>query len=222
VILANSRKHNGRCIAGIELVGKAPGDWIRPVSDRSGHEVNEWERNYEEGTDPQVLDVVSVPLLNEAPTGYQTENWLLNGEQYWIKEGRLAWEDLELLESDQVQLWSNEASDSYHGVNDRITSEVAAATGDSLRLIRVDDLRINVVDGRYKRQVRANFTYLGARYDLGVTDPLVAREYLAKVNGTYSIGEAYLAVSLGEEFDDGYCYKLVAAVITEDRADGDG
>ena len=31
-------------------------------------------------------------------------------------------------------------------------------------------------------------------------------------NGEYELGESYLTVSLGEPFD-GYCYKLIAAVI---------
>jgi hypothetical protein len=42
---------------------------------------------------------------------------------------------------------------------------------------------------------------------------VVEREYLAQDNGEYQIGESYLTVSLGEPHDDGYCYKLVAAVI---------
>lgn len=78
VCLANSRKLSGRCVAGIEIRdGKRLG-WIRPVSDRENQEVSEHERQYEDGSDPKVLDVIEVPLLRALPSGYQRENWLLD------------------------------------------------------------------------------------------------------------------------------------------------
>ncbi len=46
VCLANSRKLQGRCIAGRELVSGKPAAWIRPVSDREHEEVSEYERQY--------------------------------------------------------------------------------------------------------------------------------------------------------------------------------
>jgi len=50
-----------------------------------------------------------------------------------------------------------------------------------------------------------------------VTDPDVEGEYLAKPNGVYPIGACYVTVSLGEPHG-GFCYKLVAALITPTRA----
>ena len=97
VCLANSRKLYGRCIAGREWCGPRAGRWIRPVSERAGQEVSEYERQYEDGSDPQVLDIVDVPVLEARPTGWQTENWLLDPEYYWEKAGRLSWFDLPAL-----------------------------------------------------------------------------------------------------------------------------
>ena len=84
VCLANSRKEGDRCIAGKELLADvSPGGWVRPVSDREDEAVNESERQYEDGDEPRVLDVVDVPLLKARPKGYQQENWLLDPSQRW-------------------------------------------------------------------------------------------------------------------------------------------
>ena len=73
ICLANSRKLSGRCIAGVEIsrYGSAAG-WIRPVSAREHEEVSEHERQYEDGSDPRVLDVIDIPFVTPRPKGYQT------------------------------------------------------------------------------------------------------------------------------------------------------
>lgn len=79
VCLANSRKLKGRCISGKQWgSGKAAGSWIRPVSERENQEVSEDERQYEDGSDPRVLDTMEVPMLAPKPGGCQTENWILD------------------------------------------------------------------------------------------------------------------------------------------------
>ena len=95
VCLANSRKHNGRCIAGIELVDRQPAGWVRPISNRAGAEVSEDERQYSDGSDPQVLDTIEVPLLEPVPVGYQVENWILDPDRYWVRKGRITWAHLD-------------------------------------------------------------------------------------------------------------------------------
>jgi len=60
--------------------------------------------------------------------------------------------------------------------------------------------------------VRARFPLGEKRYVIAVTDPVIAREYLAKENGEYPIGIARLCISIGEPYQ-GYCYKLVAGII---------
>lgn len=221
VCLANSRKHSGRCIAGIELIDDVAGDWIRPVSARTGREVSEREREYQDGSDPQVLDVVVVPLLEPLPEAFQTENWLLDPQYYWEKAGSVAWDDLANLQDPPGPLWVNGMS-TYHGENDRVALDDAASLNSSLKLIHVEDLTLHVhtpgaAFNDPKRVVQARFTYAGILYALRVTDPRYKRAYLAQANGDYDVGEAYLTVSLGEPWD-GYAYKLVAAVI--ERNDG--
>ena len=83
VCLANSRKRCGRCIAGTELAGSEPAGWLRPVSVREHQEVSKCERQYEDGSDPKLLDIIDIPLLRAQPRNYQRENWLLDPEHYW-------------------------------------------------------------------------------------------------------------------------------------------
>ncbi len=45
-----------------------------------------------------------------------------------------------------------------------------------------------------------------------VTDPTYERRFLAKPNGTHSLGECYITVSLGEPYN-GATDKLVAAIV---------
>ena len=57
------------------------------------------------------------------------------------------------------------------------------------------------------------FRHGDREYGLWVTDPGWERTYLAKLNGTYNVGECYLTISLGERYQDA-CYKLIAAIIS--------
>ncbi len=82
--LANSRKLSGRCVAGREVLEAAPGPWIRPVSTREKEEVSEDERQYEDGSDPRVLDVIDIPLRHQRPHACQTENWVHDPDYYWL------------------------------------------------------------------------------------------------------------------------------------------
>lgn len=141
--LANSRKLAGRCVAGKEWAAGATGAWIRPVSAREFEEVSEYERQYEDGSDPRVLDIMNVPLISAKPKSYQPENWLLDPNFYWEKQGRLAWSDMASLADAPPLLWKN-ASSSGNGSNDRVLESEAAALGSSLNLIHVTDLKLHV------------------------------------------------------------------------------
>ncbi len=216
--LANSRKLHGRCIAGREWLDGCPGRWIRPVSAREHQEVSEYERQYEDGSDPRVLDIIDVPLLKPSPgpAAFQSENWLLDPEYYWEKAGRLSWSDLPLLADPVSPLWID-GHGTYHGLNDTIPLEFAGSVEDSLKLIHVRELQFSVFRpgeafGNSKRRVQGRFRHAESRYSLWVTDPVYERRYLAKLDGDYQIGECFLTVSLGEPFG-GAVYKLIASII---------
>lgn len=221
--LANSRKLSGRCIAGKELIEGKPVRWIRPVSDRPQGEVSEDERQYEDGSDPSVLDVIDVPLKEHRPHTYQSENWLLDPDKYWRRVKGMNWKDLASLVDDPPCLWVNESS-TFTGLNDRVPTTQAEKLTESLYFLYVKSHKVRVLApgaafGNVKRRVQAAFTYRGVEYRLWVTDPVVERRYLALTDGEYPLDECFLTVSLGEPHD-GYCYKLVAALITADLTAG--
>lgn len=214
VCLANSRKLSGRCVAG--MVDDHSGEWVRPVSARLNREVSTRERQYEDGTEPNVLDIISVPLLQPQPHDFQSENWLLDPVYYWKKVGGAGWRDLLSLQQHPSTLWVNGTS-SYEGDNDRIPIEEAVTLPDSLKLIRVTNLTLQVhaprtIFAEQRGALRARFSHKGHTHILRVTDPEYELKYLAKPEGVYELGESFLTVSLGEPFE-GYVYKLVAAII---------
>ncbi|TDU75338.1 hypothetical protein [Streptomyces sp. KS 21] len=214
VCLANSRKLSGRCVAG--MVGDGSGEWVRPVSTRVNREVSARERQYQDGTDPNVLDVVSVPLLRPQSHDFQSENWLLDPDYCWKKIDRVGWRELLSLEQHPDTLWIN-GSSTFHGEDDRIPTEEAVTLPDSLKLIRITDLALQVhtpgaMFGDQKRVLRAHFSHKGNSHTLCVTDPEYELKYLAQPEGVYELGESFLTVSLGEPYQ-GYVYKLVAAII---------
>ena len=215
--LANSRKTSGRCIAGREVVDNVLGGWVRPVSSQGSGEVSEEDRRYENGKDPQVFDIIRIPMLEPKPHQFQAENHLIDDKYYWSLERRATWGDVHNALDGPAPLWTN-GNSSYSGQNDRISAALLGHHQESLRLIKVTDLSIHVVvEGAEfnngKRRVRGRFTHGGVRHYLSITDPQVERLYFAGANGTFQIGEAILCISLGEIYND-YAYKLIASVIT--------
>ena len=217
VCLANSRKMSGRCIAGKEISDAGmPGGWVRPVSGRPSEEVSEYERQYRDGSDPRVLDVIDVPVLSPQPKDYQQENWLIDNRRYWVNAGRVDLGQLDQLTDSPSTLWPNGYSTS-NGLNDRVPLDLARDLRDSLRLIKASDLALVVSApgadfGNYRRSVQGRFQYNGADYWLRVTDPVYERRYLQQPDGEYAVGECYLSISLGEPYQ-GHSYKLIAAII---------
>jgi len=218
VCFANSRKTAGRCIAGKEWQETGITGWVRPVSSRSTHEVSEEERRYEDGNDPQLLDIIKVPCESHHPLPHQRENHVIDPSYYWTKQGCLAWEDIQGCLDQPGTLWGT-GEGSYAGLNNRVS--VGQESGTSLYLVRVDRLRLLV--GRKaaeypdsKRAVRGEFVYLGSTYRMDVTDPVIERNYLTKADGQYDRASPILCISLGDAYQ-GYFYKLVAAVLYPER-----
>lgn len=220
VCLANSRKESERCIAGIEL--REPDTertWIRPVSSSGTGEVFPRDRQLADGSEPDILDVLEIGLTEHTPQSYQSENWLIAPHQ-WVRTGRFSWADLATLH-DRRPLWIEEGQNP-----DRLSLDFAASLDDSIRIIRVDTLTTYVTTNYLgtRRQHRAQFTHAGVDFDLVITDPWY--ESLQRDrrpgDGSVELRHCYLTISLSHPYPTGYCYKLVAAIITKDRVNEGG
>lgn len=93
--LANSKKLNDRCVAGIDV---RTGDWVRPVSRSGDHGAVPFRERQIDRSEPQPLDLILMDLAHEGPTGYEychaRENRWIDPTP-WRKFGRAKTADLE-------------------------------------------------------------------------------------------------------------------------------
>ena len=73
--------------------GQEPETGFVPSANEKPERCRSNERQYEDGSDPQVLDIIDVPVLGSRPNYHQAENWLLDiillekdmvGEKFYI------------------------------------------------------------------------------------------------------------------------------------------
>ena len=203
--LANSRRQQGRCIAGKEVVANGYGEWIRPVSAGDTDETSEEERRYEDGQDPTILDIIRIPMLEHSPRTYQSENHVIDDQYYWERIGQAGWDDaIDALDKVPGPLWHNGES-TWHGSNDKVPEAIADQLSSSLCLIRPEGTMVHVAReggdfGPRRRRVRASFILNGFHYNFVVTDPIIERQYLAQQDGLYPVEYAILCLSLSGLF----------------------
>lgn len=236
VCLANSRRVCNRCVAGLELTEEGFGEWVRPVSKNSSEgEVTELERQYENGEEPKLLDVMDIEFSQPKPDGHQQENHIISNERWKLKK-RLSWDDIQKAVQCPRKLWTNDYFGHSRGKNDRVSRKQLAQQDGSLYLIRPDNLKIIVEWDQYKwkkrkkgskegYRIQADFRFHGVGYCLVVTDVEAENRYKTEYQTSGSpihIRDALLCVSLAEprKNDQGrpdeFAFKLVAAVITPD------
>lgn len=222
--LASSRKPKGRCVAGIELAddGKPLG-WIRPISNHGQDAVSDYERQYQDGSEPQLLDLIDMPLLRPAPDGCQSENWLLDSDssRRWLRAGHAGMDLLSDCIDRQKAIWVNGYS-TARGENDEIPWEEANALTNSLMLVQVPWVGVTVYEGPKGLCARGWFPYGDDMYGLRITDPVFGQTVFSHELRNRKFGKAFLTVSLTMPMrkDGGssqrYRYKVIAAIIAND------
>jgi hypothetical protein len=200
VILANSIKNHGHCVAGKCVVTK---EWMRPVGDSNGKELTNTQakaKNPYGVFGIKVLQKIIVEYEKHSPLVNQPENYVINATP-WVQNFSVTQGELVNYLDAPVDLW---------GLQDRVTYQSIVSgnykISQSLYLIQVTGLTLLL--NRFGKR-RAQFSYGDHQYDLSSTDPKFDNIIATQA---FPMNVATLCVSLGEPYTDGSCYKIVAAI----------
>lgn len=214
IVLANSRKMGGRCVAGISL---ATGAWIRPVSSHPEGELHPSDCAVE-GRAPRALDVVRLPYRERLDDPAQPENVLIDDGRWELArtvDPKAAYALLiPHLEPGPALLGGVEKGVPDAAAREGLDASLCLVEPDSIQFVSEDPYR----PGR-PRKARAVFELASRWYDLGITDSVVAPALRRAEYGSYSAPDlgfpapahTLLTVSMTEPLNE-MRWKLAAAV----------
>jgi hypothetical protein len=213
ICLANSRKHSGRCVAGLRTDGSG---WVRPVGALPDGTLYPSDYHLNDLTEPGGLDVIRVGVHAPRPLDHQPENWQIDGSRWQLVARPVPPNLLPLLRGAVTS-----GPELLRGTSDRLAvadlqrQPIAA----SLALVAPESVDLyHQLSYRGRPQARGRFALgpAGAAclYDLSITDPIWESRIIHKGPQTLRQSEAefFLTVSLGEPLGLN-CYKLIAAII---------
>ena len=167
VILTKSYKNGGYCVAGIDV---NTGGWIRFVSSNMATHgaVTEEMMSYKDNSCCKIGDIVKVQVIGPAPTPHQPENYLIDEDYYWKKEGEMNLDGLLNLHNCENAYYPFIFQDSWSYIEDNALGEV----DQSLVMVEVSQLTINPVYNGAPVTGKCEFLYRGHWYKyMSVTDP---------------------------------------------------
>lgn len=213
--LANSYKHDNRCIAGVEVERTRTSyklikdSWNHPIWFRP---INRWTDAgaipNDEAEDITLFDVVCATNVEECPDGAQTENYYYDElntiGQLYITEQLLS----DLSNTNRRVPFGNTFASVSHEKYEQLDY--------SIFMIHTEEVLCYLKERIDKRpQPRIKFKYKEYTYDFPVTDPNFRHKMEDCLTDANSFQDYYLVLSLGVDFDGGH-YKLIAGVITKD------
>ena len=200
ICFANSYKHEGKCVAGIDLNSKK---WVRPLG--KGTEGAIGIERLINGMEPELLDVLEIPLGSDADDlSCQPENKILKTGS-WKKIGRITPESaLKYTEKTDCLLHNFEKSVPIS----EFSSNIQKADWKSLQLLKVK--KASFAKNPWNK-LECNFKYSGHWYSLSTPCPEADNHIKSSI-------DCILTISLGGPFkrkqDDVLrCWKMVAGVI---------
>ena len=217
VCLANSRKLQGRCLAGLRTDGQG---WIRPVAAGADGTLHPGHYRLQDGTEPLLLDVVSVGFSCHQPKPHHPENWLIDDSPWQLIARPAPPATLQALKPVFVT-----GPHLFGNFGDRIDYSILAKSPGvySLAAVVPSNPQWNIkLNYKGNRQTKADFSLLGPTYSLSITDPAWTQRLDHLPIGLHSTATAQLKdgqypifiLSLGEPTPwDNCCYKLVAGVL---------
>lgn len=215
--LANSYKHEHRCVAGIHLGTKK---WVRLVGRKAPGCLTLKETCYADGTEAAILDVFEAELGEKCGSNGHPEDVFTLGSQWRPMrrfDGPAEIRFLNSLVKKKPAILGGDGDRVYVRKFEKIAAEA------SLELIKPDDLWWWIREENGKRRNRALFRLGHAhrvRYDLAVTDPAWLNQLKFLTAGVYphsfffkdKLPATLFTLSLSEPFEN-FHYKLVAGVI---------
>ncbi len=212
--LANSKKYGERCVAGIEVSKTTTGSyepiivdekpkWIRPVT-RSEHGSipEEWVK------DMHLLEVYEMEEYQKCPQAYQVEN---------VFFAKNSFKKIACMKSKQRllgQLIETQRSCLFGNRGKAVCADKINTVSYSLTLIRGE--KVKVYGKKYRvwqiPQIRIQFQYKGASYDLPITDIAFLEKYEIDATIIEKASAVFITVSLGVDVE-GWHYKLAAGII---------
>jgi hypothetical protein len=220
ICLANSWKHQDRCIAGIE---PSTGQWIRPVSDLFDGRIPTYQALID-GEEIELLDIIEIPLADTGPDfGFASENRLiLPGE--WKKVGRVQITDL--------SNYGHASAPILHTCKKYVTRSFMQTLPQSqrrtLQLVYVVEFSLDTMP-----RAEGGFSWKGTLVtdtgqrlsQLTITDPVLVQR-LRHEHGFYPKPPFWATISLSMphiplDWDGPTdpCWKIIAAVILPSSAD---
>jgi hypothetical protein len=225
ICLANSRKYNHHCVAGLRTDGNG---WLRPIGSVTDGSLYANEILLQDGSQPLLLDVIRIGCSIPQPRPHQPENWSIDKTEWQLVARPAPPTIMPIFQSGAVK-----GPDILGGQGDRINYDdfLTQPAKSSLALIVPENLRWRITTSqRGNRQTRACFSLNGAYYDLAVTDPIWENRVGSLAEGMHDAMAAGLTttdvpvftVSLGEPFYAGNntnqsCFKLIAGIMLLQR-----
>ena len=217
ICLANSYKHEHRCVAGISLDSKK---WVRLVGRQVPGCLTVKEASYPDAKEVALLDVFVAELGEKCGTNCHPEDVFVT-ETSWQPVRRFD----KPRDAQFLAAYVSKGPAILQGYGDRVYGRKfeGAPVEKSLELIHPENLWWWIREENGKRKNRAIFRtghVVRACYDLAVTDPVWLEKMRPLHAGIYphihffdgKPPKTFLTVSLSEPFE-GFHYKLVAGVV---------
>jgi hypothetical protein len=195
------------------------GEWIRPISKEPHGELTPAQLKLADCGEPQNFDVISAWLGDQVPAINQPENWRIQNSPWKLVCRPAPVSDAAILKKALFR-----ESVLFGNTGDRVAYRVFETTPAKESLVLVKPAHPRWIVKRtqtWKKQLRVRFSLGPLNYDLAVTDipyddklkVLELGEYSSEQFGIRKQEAVYFTISLGEPFENDYCYKLVAAVL---------
>ena len=209
VILANSRRHDGHCIAGKDI---ATGEWIRPINilgrgqeriDQAAFLDGDFQLLGLDVSGPHILDCVRIGIGNDCALYYQPENKFIDGNP-WEKLGRISSHRIsELIDTaEHCFLRDTDTHHAYIPANDLVTTPPTMSLNFLHLTRRSNNIEIiHTTNMRNKPQQRMRFDYGSKKYNLAITDYRYENLVAQSANDDDKIfDDFYMTLGLGEKF----------------------